>query len=177
MKRFLLCVFLIIVPNLVSASTEQEPTVLQQSGLERRGIGIRSKFFIDLYKASLYAPAKASSAEILSGKGQAIITLEIISGMISSEKMEAATREGFEKSLSGKDLYKEEIEQFIAVFNEEIVEGDIFVFNADQQVIEVLKNQNLLTTIRTPQFRHALLGIWLGEEPVSQSLKEEMLGN
>ena len=42
---------------------------------------------------------------------------------------------------------------------------------------EVRINGEWRGAIKGNEFFRALLGIWLGEDPVSKSLKQEMLGN
>jgi hypothetical protein len=106
-----------------------------------------------------------------------IIHLEIVSGLISSEKMIEAVNDGFQKSTEGKtDALKDEIESFIAAFNEPIKEKDNFTFSYASNVVGISKNGNYLTSIQGIIFKKALFGIWLGEEPADENLKNGMLG-
>jgi len=147
--------------------------------LELNGVGIRSKYFIKLYVGGLYLQNKTTDAKaVLNSDEPMAIRLHIISSMITSEKMEESTREGFEKSMGGDtDALKGEIEMVIDIFKKEINDGDTFdMVYVPGKGLEVYKNDKLETTIKNPKFKKALFGIWLGKKPVQKSLKEEMMG-
>jgi hypothetical protein len=149
------------------------------SNLILNGAGIRTKFFLKLYVGGLYLQNKSSDAgKILSKDNPMAIRLHIISSMITSERMEDATREGFENSLGSKmSSMSNEIEAFIDVFKEEIKDGDRFnMIYIPGTGTEIYKNEKLSKTIKGLAFKNALFGIWLGKEPAQDSLKEEMLG-
>ena len=104
--------------------------------------------------------------------------LNIVSGLISSEKMQDAIEEGFESATNGKpESLKTETNTFLKMFSDEIKKGDQFTLFTDQKAgVTVYKNNVLLGSITGEKFRVALLKIWLGKEPAQESLKEEMLG-
>jgi len=143
------------------------------------GVGVRDKFFIDLYVGALYLEEKSSNFQKIIDADKAMsIKLHIVSSMITSKKMEDGTREGFIKSTGGNiDPLKEKIETFLSVFKEEIKENDIYDLVYTPNIgVEIFKNKELKTTIDTLEFKKALFGIWLGEEPAQSSLKKDMLG-
>jgi len=73
---------------------------------------------------------------------------------------------------------KNEIEQFKDAFKEEITKGntyDIVYFPAKQLTI-VLKDGKLKAKIEGLEFKKALWGIWFGDEPAEEDLKNAMLG-
>jgi hypothetical protein len=160
----------------------QVPEVLTAEGVELtlNGTGVRSKFFFDLYVGALYLHSAATSGSEVTAADQAMaIRLHILSKMITSEKMEEATREGFVKATNGDtSAIQDRIEDFISVFKkEEIAKGDVFdlVYVPKQGVVTV-KNGERLSTVPGLDFKQALFGIWLGDDPVQGSLKEGMLG-
>ena len=106
------------------------------------------------------------------------IRLVIQSSMITSEKMEKATLEGFEKSTRGNTAALEkEIEQFISVFREEIREDDVYdMIYLPSKGVQVIKNNKQAAIIPGLAFKKALFGIWLSPDPVQESLKRELLG-
>lgn len=179
----------VLVAVLLSASVAQAkevagvemPEILQVSDttLKLNGTGIRKKYFFKLYVGGLYLEQKSSdAAKIIADDAAMAIRLHIISSMITSEKMEDSTREGFEKSTGGKtDAIKAEIEDFIAVFKEEIKDGDIYDLNyTPAKGVEVLKNGKSSAIVKGLPFKKALFGIWLSNEPAQENLKEGMLG-
>lgn len=149
------------------------------SKLILNGAGVRSKFFMDLYVAGLYLQNKSTDPKaIVESDEPMAIRLHIISSLITSEKMENATREGFENSTKGNtEPIRSKIEEFIAVFKENIEENDIFeLIYLSGKGLEVHKNSELRSRIEGLPFKQALFGIWLSDKPAQKSLKEEMLG-
>jgi hypothetical protein len=149
------------------------------ANLKLQGTGVREKFFFDLYVGALYLQTpKMDAKEILEADEQMGLKLHIISSMITSQKMEDATREGFENSLGKEiDSLKNEIEAFISVFKEEIKIGDVYDLVYTPNVgVDIYKNTIFKKTIPSLAFKKALFGIWLGEKPAQQSLKDAMLG-
>lgn len=149
------------------------------SNLTLNGAGIRTKFFLKLYVGGLYLQHKTTDAsKVLSEDKPMAIRLHIISSMITSERMEDATREGFDNSLGKKvSSMSTEIEAFIDVFKAQINDGDVFnMIYIPGTGTEIYKNDKLSKTIKGLAFKNALFGIWLGKKPAQNSLKEEMLG-
>lgn len=156
------------------------PPVMEtpQTALLLNGAGIRTKFFLDLYVGGLYLKQKQSQPQkIIEADETMAIKLHIISSLITSEKMENATREGFAKATKSNIVpIQQQIEEFIAVFKEEIKQYDIYdLVYSPGKGVEVSKNGKLYTTIKGLPFKQALFGIWLGEEPAQASLKKAML--
>ncbi len=149
------------------------------SELILNGAGTRSKFFIDLYVAALYLPKKGTNApEILSADEPQAIALHVTSGRINSDNMTEATLEGFENSTDGNvEPIQEEVDALLKVFADEISEGDVFdLMYVPGEGVQVIKNGELGDTIGDLQFKQALFGIWLSEDPAQGSLKDDMLG-
>ena len=151
-----------------------------EKNLVLNGAGIREKFFLDLYVGALYLETKKSTAsEIINADSHMAITLHIISSLIDSEKMSSSTLEGFEKSTQGKTKpLEKEINQFIAIFNREPIKVNDYyqlVYIPEKGVL-VYKGNKLLDTIKGLEFKKALFGIWLCNNPADNDLKTSMLG-
>lgn len=149
------------------------------SDLVLNGAGIRSKWGLKLYVGSLFLPQKSADAQaVMVADEPMAIRLNIISGLITSEKMVTATREGFENSTGGNlEPIANDVETFIAVFNEPIKEGDAFdLVYSPAKGVEVFKNGSPIAVVGDLEFKKALFGIWLCDKPAQKSLKEGMLG-
>ena len=147
--------------------------------LTLNGAGTRSKWFMDLYVGGLYVPETIDDGEaVINADEPQAITLHIISGMITSERMTEATLEGFEASTDGDmAAIQEDVDQFMAVFQEEITEGDVFdLVYLPGEGVRVLKNGEQKDTVGDLAFKNALFGIWLSDKPAQKDLKEKMLG-
>jgi hypothetical protein len=142
------------------------------------GAGIRKKLVLKLYVGSLYTEKKVKAeSEILKGPAAAVIRLDIISGLITSELMAETIEEGFDKAMSGNTApLRNEIDDFIAVFDEEIEKGDQFTFiSMPGTGVKAYKGEKLLTEIKDDRFREVLFAIWLGDDPADKKLKKAML--
>lgn len=98
--------------------------------------------------------------------------------MITSDRMTEATLEGFEASTNGDMAsIQSDIDQFMAVFKEEIKEGDVFdLVYVPGEGVKVRKNNEDKGIVGGLEFKKALFGIWLSDEPAQNSLKKKMLG-
>lgn len=147
--------------------------------LKLNGAGTRSKWFMDLYIGGLYVPETIDDGQaIINADEPQAITLHIISGMITSDKMKSATLEGFENSTGGDlSAIQGDVDTFLDVFSEEIKDGDVFdLVYLPGEGVRVLKNGEERATIGDLEFKKALFGIWLSDEPAQEDLKEKMLG-
>jgi len=147
--------------------------------LDFNGAGLREKFFLDLYVGALYVKTKSSDDKTIMNADESMaITLDIVSTLITSEKMIDAVDEGFVKSTKGNTApFKDKIQSFKDAFKEEIVEGDHFVIvYVKGSGTEVHKNGKKIKTIEGLDFKKALFGIWFCDEPADEDLKEGMLG-
>ena len=152
---------------------------LEGQSLVLNGAGTREKMWIDLYVGSLYLPKKSSNAkESMDSKEAGAIKLNIISGMITSDKMISAINEGFENSTGKKTApLKAKIDKFKGFFKEEIKKGDVFIImNVPNEGVVVFKNGVKKGTIEGHDFKKALFGIWLCDKPADADLKDGMLG-
>ena len=143
------------------------------------GAGLREKWFLDLYVGGLYLTKKMKNPlTIINSKESMAIRLHIVSGMITSKKMKNAVNDGFENSTNDNIIpIKKEIDEFIAVFKDEINKGDIFeMVYVDSVGTKISKNGKHSATIKGLKFKRSLFGIWLCDEPAQESLKEDMLG-
>ena len=153
--------------------------------LDLKGAGVREKFFVDLYVAGLYLPSERKSqnkldgVEISKSDEHMAIKLHIISKLITSERMVETTREGFNKSI-GQDWgeLSATINDFISVFSDEIQLNDVYDLVYEKGVgTKVFKNGKLAKKIPGLDFKTALFGVWLSDQPVQKSLKKKMLGS
>jgi hypothetical protein len=147
--------------------------------LKLNGAGTRSKWFMDLYVGGLYVPENISDGQaIINADEPQAITLHITSDMITSERMTEATLDGF-KAATGGDLsaIQSDVDQFMAVFQEEIKTGDVFdLVYLPEEGVRVLKNGEVRDTVGGLDFKKALFGIWLSDQPAQEDLKAKMLG-
>ncbi len=151
----------------------------QSQALSLNGVGVRSKFFMEIYVAGLYLTEASKEANAIIERDQSMaLRLHVTSDLLSPKRMEDATREGFEKSTSGHSApIQANIDLLVSTFKDGIKEGDVFDFvYTPESGVKVYKNNDLKSTIEGLQFKQALWGIWLSSDPVQDDLKTGLLG-
>jgi hypothetical protein len=161
----------VIMPNAVKAGDEY---------LKINGGGIREKLYMDLYIGVLYLREKTSDAsKIMSADEPMAIKLRIVSSMVSKDNMEDAIRTGFDKSTKNNiSAISTKIDQLISAgFKDEIAIGDIFdLIYLPGTGTTLYKNNASVVNITGLDFKKALFGIWLCDQPADENLKTKMLG-
>ena len=165
----------------VKISGVQIPESLNKAGLSLvlNGAGTRSKFFMDVYVSALYLKHKSQDAETILREDKPMgLRLHIVSGLVNSKKLKDAINEGFINSTGGNlQPIQSQIDQFMALMEEETNKGDFFDFLYLPNVgTKVYKNDTYKKDIKGLNFKRAFFGIWLGDEPADDDLREEMLG-
>ena len=154
MKNFIL--FIILTALITTSSLIQAKQVggiempnklkVENTELILNGAGLREKWFLDLYVGGLYLTKKMKNAvPIMNSKEDMAIRLHIVSSLITSKKMKNAVNEGFENATNDNIApIKKEIDEFVAVFKDEIKENDIFeMVYVDSLGTKILKNNKL----------------------------------
>jgi hypothetical protein len=141
------------------------------------GIGIREKYFFDLYVCGLYLENKTKDEnEIIQSDEPMVISIRIISTKVNKSVFLEAVNEGFKKSNYGK-VSKDQILKFCNSFKEEFKLGDkIQLRYHPQNGLVIERNGDEIGIIRGLDFKKALFGIWLGSQPADSNLKSKLLG-
>ena len=161
----------VIIPN--NVSFEGEKLVLN-------GVGVREKLWMNMYAGALYLNSKSSDSKaIINANDPMAIKLHMVSSLITSDKMIEAVNEGFENATKGKTSgIASEITKFKAFFSDEINKEDVFdIVYIPSKGVLVYKNGKEKGVIKGMEFKKALFGIWLSDNPADKNLKQGMLGN
>lgn len=186
MRNFMLALMAIFSVGFANAQTQvgdatlPNQMTLEGADLVLNGAGMREKVVFDLYAGGLYLQSKSSDADrIINADETMVIKLEIVSGLVSSKKMTKAVDDGFEASTNDNiGPLADRIEKFKSFFSEKIVKTNVFdIAYIKGQGSVVYKNGKKVGTIEGMDFKKALFGIWLGQDPADDDLKEAMLGN
>ena len=179
---YLAIAMLIVGLSTSTQASENFPNTMNYEGVELRlnGQGTRTMFSsMKIYESGLYLMSGSNDPEKIISEDSAMgVRMEVISAMLSAEKMKYA----FNKSLinstqNNTQPIADQIEQFMASF-ETVSAGDIWKFiYLPQSGLHVLRNSELRTIVSGLEFKKALLGVWLSDNSVQESLKKEMLGN
>ena len=163
----------------ISGVTPAKSIQVSEQNLLFNGAGLRERLFLDLYVGALYLEVNSSDAAQVIAKDESMaITIDIVSSLMTSEKMISSMDEGFEKSTNGKVApLKEKIQIFKDAFKDEIIKGDRYVIAySPSKGNTVSKNGKVVKTIVGLDFKKAVFGTWFCDEPADEDLKEGMLG-
>ncbi len=144
------------------------------------GAGLRKKLFIKLYVGSLYLTTPSSDANAIINADEAMaIRLNILSDLLTRDKLLSALKEGFDKATDGNTApIQPQIDQMIALMQDKVSPGDTLTLAYEPGVgTHVMRDGNALSVIEGLPFKAALFGIWLSDKPAQKSLKSDMLGS
>ena len=143
------------------------------------GTGTRKMLFVSVYVGALYLPAPASQATAVFDEAvPKRMRLHVVYERVARERLVKAWQNGFERNTPAAMLatLKTRIDAFNALFDT-AVEGDVVDIDyLPTTGTQVRINGVLRGTIDGADFQRAVFGIWLGDNPVSESLKSELLG-
>ncbi len=156
---------------------------ISMPGVEKKlhlnGAGIRYKFFFKIYVAALYLPEKQNDANSVLNASQANrVSMHFLYDEVEKKKLVNAWLEGFEDNVDDKVFaaVKERLNKFNQMFTD-LRNGDVVLLDyIPQQGTRVTIKGELKGVIEGADFNRALLSVWLGEEPVTDELKDAMLG-
>ena len=145
------------------------------------GAGIRDKFIFDIYTIGLYVKEKSTSGStILNSDANKYVRIVIVSRLVTAERFSDGLDEGFEKSTGGNtEPIKEEIELVRKGFGADFEKGDEFIIFFDKSgetTIYKKGRKPYVVPSKNKVFQKALLGMWIGKDPILDDLKDELLG-
>ncbi len=176
----LTAVFMVmLMPYALSAAEFENQLTIEGQTLYINGKGPRKKSFLTVYDIALYLTEKGSDAEaIIRADHPMAIDLIIRSRFATAERISEAFREGLDKSTGGNSqAIKAQTEAFMNVFENGVVKEDTFKFvYLPESGLNIYKNGGVAARIAGMEFKQALYGIWLSENPVTAKLKSQLLG-
>lgn len=151
------------------------------ANLQLNGAGIRTKLFFKIYVGALYLPQKQALAEaIIADEHEHRVALHIMRDL-SSEKLLNAFNEAIAANHTKEELaaLDGQLKQMAQIFTavKEVKSGDMITLDyLPASGTQISVNGTARGTIAGAAFNRALLKIWLGDKPVQDDLKKEMLG-
>src|SRR5260221_6350030 len=146
------------------------------------GAGLRTKAFFKVYVAGLYLSEKKTSvADVLALPGAKRVSMRMMR-QLSAKQLTDALDEGIRDNTSSaeQDALKDRLAELTATMNalQSAKEGDVIALDwlPGTGTRVVLNGEPRGNAIEGEDFYRALLRIWLGDNPVSGSLKKSMLG-
>lgn len=158
------------------------PAQLSEGGhtLVLNGAGLRSKFVVKVYVASLYASAKTQdAAALINSREPRRLRLQLLRD-VDSKSLDAAMQEGLHDNTDKTELaaLQAHTGRLSALMAEigSAREGDVIDLDFDARGVTITDNGKQRGRIDDPAFGRALLRVWLGDNPAQSSLKKALLG-
>lgn len=166
--------------ELAGVSVDDRVTARDGTELPLHGIGLREKFFFDIYVGALYLPTTKQPVErILDTDQPGRIEMHFVYDEVSREQLVTAWEEGFAANNPQDvlDTLGERIDRFVDLFPDAAA-GDRFTLEyVPGGGTEVRINDQPAGIIEGGGFFRALLAVFLGPEPPDSDLRSGMLGN
>ena len=155
---------------------------LESAELVLNGAGLRTKAFFKVYVAGLYLAAKKTNADdVLALPGAKRVSMRLMRDL-SAKQLTDALDEGFRDNtpVAEQEPLKGRLAELTAIMNalQSAKEGDVIALDwmPGSGTRIVLNGEPRGKAIAGEDFYRALLRIWLGDIPVSDSLKKALLG-
>ena len=157
--------------------TVPDTQVVAEQTLSLHGMGLREKFWIDIYVASLYLPFTSSDANrIITSDVPKRLDITFIYSHVPKKKM----LDTFEQNLNENPQIPQKAQQEMrSCYNwfQDFTTGDTVTFIYEPQKGTSFRiNGNTKGTIPGSDFMNAVLTIYLGPRPASVPLREALLG-
>lgn len=161
--------------------TLDEQVVIEgvEQPLVLNGAAIRYKFFFKVYVGALYLTEKTQAAQtVLQGEQANRVVMHFLYDEVPAKKLVNAWNEGFAEN-NDKQLMQgigSRLEKFNSLFGD-VSKGDVVLLDyVPGEGTRVNIRGQRVGLIQGADFNRALLSVWLGEEPVTEELKQGMLG-
>lgn len=178
MHSWLLSALLLLAPSAhagkLAGVTLPDTLSLGGQQLVLNGMGLREKYFIDIYVAGLYVTQKTTdSSTVIRSDAPKQITMHMTYDL-SKDKLAEAMREGL--ATSTEAAARAHVET-LAGWMEDVKPGDqiLLRYVPGQGTTVVVKGQTK-GTIAGPEFMRAIWGIYVGPRPPTSALKKGLMG-
>ena len=158
-----------------------EQAQVNGASLGLNGAGVRSVMFMDMYAVALYLPsATHDAATVLNSDSPRRVALHVLmSGPIS--RFLNGFRKGIERNSNAQEsaALQARLAEFEHLFDgiDEVGKGSIIAFDSVPGTgLHVSLDGKPLGDVAGNDFYTALLRVWLGERPVQDRLKQQLLG-
>jgi long-chain acyl-CoA synthetase len=145
------------------------------------GAGMRTRLIIKVYVGALYLPQKASTAAAALARDEPRRMSMTLQRDVNYEQLLEAMRAGLAENNSQAELdaIKPQVTEFTKIFTSvgEAKSGQvIWIDYTPEEGTKISLDGKSKGTIAGQAFNRALLRVWLGDNPVQESLKKALLG-
>jgi hypothetical protein len=145
--------------------------------LKLNGVGLRKKAIFKVYVAGLYVESPSQDANTVIKSDQVKQVKMVMLRDLDKEKITEAVKDGFEKNNKAQmPALKERLDNFTSAIPD-VKKGDTLTLTyVPGKGTSVTSKTGQALSVQGKDFADALFSVWLGKEPVSEDLRDEMLG-
>jgi hypothetical protein len=144
--------------------------------LELNGMGLRELIFLDIYVGGLYLPTRTTSAAVaINSDVRKRIVMHFVIRNVPKDRMVDSFRESLEAN-SGTEQFGERLDILYNAIEACQSNDTVTLDYVPRSGITLYKNNNPLATIPGADFMRAIWGIFIGENPPTEALRNGMLG-
>ena len=164
----------------VAGVTLPESITLDSNPIYLRGIGLREKYWIDIYVAGLYIPQdmitkKYSASQIISANAPKRIHTHFIFPHVPKEKMVETLEDNITKNPHIEEKTIKKIKRAQS-WMEDYTDGDEIIFDYIPTKGTIITVKGVIKgTIEGEDFMQAIFSIYIGSSPASEQLKQALL--
>lgn len=190
--RLLRAIFLLVTTNLIISNasayevadinlSEVVPATAERPELHLNGASLRELYLlIETYVGALYLEKPSSDPqEILNSQTHKRMVFHVMMKKVGARRIANALQEALVMNIT-KEEHKalgDEIQQMLSYFDGKMHRGEESYFDYIPSVgTRVTVNNEVKGIIPGQDFYRALLSIWIGENPVGRTFKEDILG-
>ncbi|WP_169307476.1 chalcone isomerase family protein [Chitiniphilus eburneus] len=166
----------------LAGQTVPDKAEVAGQALALNGAGVRTKIVVDVYVAALYTARRGNDANaVIRANTPRRVELRMLRE-VSAATMHESFVDGLEDNVGkvGLKQYAAQLDALDRVFKEvkSVAKGDVIQLDfVPGQGTRVAVRGKAYPLIAGDDFASAMLSIWLGNDPVQDSLKGKLLGN
>lgn len=164
------------VPEVVPATADSPEMTL-------RGASVRRVYgFVEVYVGALYLKNSAlEDKEVIRVDDPRRMVFYVTSERVSARRFTNAIQEGLAINITTGEMaaMSERVNQLVSLFDHKFVEGTVGYIEwvPELQESRIVIDDTVRGSVPGKDLNDALLKIWIGDHPVSERFKEEVLGH
>ncbi len=183
-RKLLLALFALLVAVTALAADVggvklDDKTGVGGQDLVLNGAGIRTRFMLKVYVASLYVPAKAADLPGVLAQSPRRIQMNLLRNL-SADQLVDALNDGLKDNNSEADMaaVKPQADQMTSIMKSfgDVKEGNVVTLDFVEGATKIGFDGAAKGSIPGEAFNKALAKVWLGDKPVQADLKKALLG-
>lgn len=162
----------------LSGVTMADTIVLEEQNLQLNGLGLREKYWVDVYVAGLYLPNKMSDGKmVMTANIPKRIQIEFIYYNVPQSKMIEVLEENIRNNPQLSDQTINSIRR-CGTWMQDFTTGDVvtFDYSPKTETTTIKINKKVKGLVKGQEFQEAIFAMYVGKYPATQALKSGLLG-